>query len=265
MTDAATNPALPPPCPAEAADWARPFALRQLELLGELAELGLYVARAVERQASGRAEPAGGPVFQGDPALAYARVSRAVRLTLMLQARLIEDLKAQDAGAATARTEAPREPDRVSPEYQRKVRLERIVERLAEAEHPDGDDEVSDLVTEAGERLDDEDLYGDLMDRPLSELVARLCQDLGLEPDWAELAGELWAVREIDSGHVGWPLAGRRVLPRKAGEVSAQLTEGAFHSDTGRPSPYAGLSEQQTLQRALADLDAAASPLPNSA
>jgi hypothetical protein len=258
MSDAPTRPAVipanaeTPPCPADAADWARPFALRQLEMLGELAELGLDVARAVERQASGRAEPpvVAGPIFRGDIALAYARVSRAVRLTLMLQAKLIEDLKAQDAGADQARTDARPAPDGVAAERQRKARIERIVERLAEAEYPDDDDAVADLMTEAGERLDDEDLYGDLMHRPLSELVARLCKDLGLEPRWAELAEELWAVREVESGQVGWPLARREAdTPSPAG---------------GGGSSYAGLSEKQTLERALADLDAAFPPLPNS-
>jgi len=267
-TPAAVTPAKAGASPADAPDWARPYALRQLELLGELAELGLDVARAVERQASGRAEaPAApvvqGPIFKGDFALAYARVSRAVRLTLMLQARLIEELKAADAGRAPARAEAAADSVRSSPEDQRKARVERIVERLAEAEYPDDEDQVSDLLREAAERLDDEDLFGDLMDRPLSELVARLCQQLDLEPRWAELAQELWAVREVASGQPGWPLAA--YLPREAGGGGPPVAERGVEGESGRAGGlYAGLSEHQRLQRGRAQLDAATAILPNS-
>ncbi len=232
--------------------WARPLLDRQLHLLGELAEIGLDVARAIERQASGqdagRLEAPEAPIFQGDLALAYSRVSRAVRLTLMLQARLIEALKAADKSGGEARAaaeaEAEKDQERRDPAYQRKVRVEAIVQRVIEAEHPDDEETLDTLINGTGERLDDEDLYGDLLERPVSELVARLCKDLGLHPDWAELAEELWAVREVESGEVGWPLAGlaqARPPPLAGGEAIAEgdwpndheVVERAFGSDTG--------------------------------
>jgi hypothetical protein len=259
MTDAPSTPALPEPCPADEADWARGFAMRRLQILGELAELGLDVARAVERQASGAAEA---PVVQGDVALAYARVSRAVRLTLMLQSKLIEALKTGDAAADQARAEAAQESGRFSPEYQRKMRVERIVERLAEAEHPDAEDLVTDLIHEAGERLDDEDVYGDLMERPLSELVARLCKDLGLEPDWADLAGELWAVREIESGQVGWPLEGlaqTRPPPLAGGRDRSYTIDLDAQRAGGVIPPPPADSERDLLRRSIQTLEAAES------
>ncbi|MDB5459102.1 MAG: hypothetical protein JWO72_843, partial [Caulobacteraceae bacterium] len=55
--------------------------------------------------------------------------------------------------------------------------------------------------------LDDEDLYGDVLARPFSEVVADICRDLGLDPDWSRLAQEPWARAEIDSGQAGGPLA----------------------------------------------------------
>ena len=236
MSDPATLPALPTLAPPDEAHWSHAFALRQLQLLGELAELGLDVARAVERQAGDMhscvsPDPRPALAFQGDPALAYARVSRAVRLTLMLQAKLIDAMKAAETADAAARTQ----PDRFSPEYQRKARVERIVERLAEAEHPDAEDQVTDLLAEAAERLDDEDLYGDLLDRPMSELVARICQDLGLAPDWAGLAQELWAVKEVESGQPGWPLAGL------AGQTRPPPPAGVdIHHEGDRPNHHDG-------------------------
>jgi hypothetical protein len=210
MTDAPTSPAVIPaeagtPCPADAADWARPYALRQLEMLGELAELGLDVARAVERQAREPSAAPDGPLFKGDLALAYARVSRAVRLTLMLQSKLIEDMKAAEkAGAEERKSDEPTN--------RAKIRVDTIVQRISATQHA-GEPEMHEWVLrEAAERLDDEDVFGDLLERPISESVARLCKQLGLEPDWAELAEELWAVREMESGHVGWPL--RNPQPR---------------------------------------------------
>jgi hypothetical protein len=208
MTDAVTPLPAPPPCPADdEAEWTRALARRQLELLGELAEIGLEIARAVERQAQ---EPAAAP---GDAPLAYSRVSRAVRLTLMLQSKLIEALTAsdKDAGAAraAAEAEAAKTREMQDPAYQMKARIEAIVARVAGRRLRRDGQAVERVLRESAERLDDEDLYGDLLERPVSELVARLCKDLGLDPDWAELAEELWAVREVESGHIGWPLAAR--------------------------------------------------------
>jgi hypothetical protein len=216
---------------------------RQVQLLGELAELGLDIARAIARQASGQSVEA---VVEGDVALAYARVSRAVRLTLMLQAKLIEEFQAAADEAAEVKA-------RLAPAYRAKARVEAIVERVAESAHDE--DTVDRLISEAAERLDDEDLYGDLLERPLSELVARICKDLGLEPDWAELAGELWAVREVRSGEVGWPLAG----PRLSATSPAYSGRGGPFADPGKQP-----GEERMVERARGELDFSASPIRNS-
>jgi hypothetical protein len=167
---------------------SRAMLERQLEVLGRLAEVGLQVALAAERQA--QADPDAAALQS--IALAYSRVSRAVRLTLTLQAKLAKEL--QDA----AETEAE-EAQVLEPAYRRKFRVERIVERLIKAEH-DNDEDIDRLTGEAGERLDDEDLYGDILSKPLGEIVALICKDLGLNPDWAKLAEQHWARAEIESG-----------------------------------------------------------------
>jgi len=223
---------------------------RQRQILGELAEIGLDVARAVGRQAQAHGAAADAPV---DPApgpapapvdalaLAYARVSRAVRLTLMLQSQLIED------EAAQARAEAKATANAAPPTAEdiKKARIERIVERLVTAEHRHDVDLADELTAEAAERLDDEDVYGDLMRRPISEIVARLCRDLDLSPDWTRLAQELWAKAEIASGDVGAPLA-RLPLPLDgvleiACDFDGQARSGgdgpAAARPTGRPHP----------------------------
>jgi hypothetical protein len=155
--------------------------------LGELAEIGLEVAREIGRQA--KAEPDAAALQH--IAMTYNRVSRAVRLTLMLQTQVLKERG--EAAEAEAEQAEVREPL-----YRRKFRVERIVERLIKAEHDDEDD-IDRLAVEAGERLDDEDLYGDILDKPIGELVALICKDLGLNPDWTKLAEQAWAKAEMGS------------------------------------------------------------------
>ena len=66
---------------------------------------------------------------------------------------------------------------------------------------------LRDACTEARERLADEDLYGDLSTAPLSEIVERICRDVGLSPNWARLAEEHWAQAELSAGEAVPPLA----------------------------------------------------------
>jgi hypothetical protein len=197
-------------------------------MLGRLAEAGLNVALAIERQAMAAAdegpEPAasGAPTFQvvqGDLALAYGRAARAVRLTLALQARLIKDLQALDEGEV--REQAQQGCERQKRQDARKARVERIVERVIKAEITD-EDEIYRLTQQTYERLDDEGVYGDLLARPVSEIIARICRDLGLSPDWSRLAQEAWAQEEIDSGAAAAPLMTLRWVdlpPEAAGAV----------------------------------------------
>ncbi len=189
--------------------WARGVIQRQVALQEELAEAGLRLALAIE-QAATQAVAEHRPVDK-DAALAFSRVSRAVRMAGLLQSKLIKDMdEARSRGlefAAKAREAADAEAEDArlfEPAYRHKFRVERIVERLIEAEHDD-EDEVDRLAIETGERLDDEDLYGDVLNRPIGELVALICKDLGLNPDWSSLAQQAWAREEIESRAEGSP------------------------------------------------------------
>jgi hypothetical protein len=78
-------------------DWARALPERQLAVLGRLAEDGLEIAQAIKRQAVQADDPTPtAKVVRGDVTVAYARVARAVRLTLMLQAKVIEAIQRLD-------------------------------------------------------------------------------------------------------------------------------------------------------------------------
>ena len=167
---------------------------RQLAMLDALAAAGVQAAREVGRQAEAQQTPA------AEISLAYARVSRAVRLAILLQSQLVEALDTREARLRKAVEDAEDGQAEV-----RKGRVGRIVERLAVKAHPADAPEVDRLVREADERLDDMDLYGDLLERPMSEIVARICKDLDLDPDWTALAEELWAREEIAGDDVGAP------------------------------------------------------------
>ena len=189
-----TEPATPSPVPDDAPtalDRARALIEPQLRLLGRLSEIGLDAAEAIGRQARGEATAA-----EGDLSLAYARVSRAVRLTVTLQSKLIEALAALEAGIVPGlKAAAARDADPI---------LNADAEPVAEAEH-ETVREHDGREREAGDRFDDIDLV-DLLDRPASEIVARIAADLGLPPSWSRMAEEAWAEAERTESDPGAPL-----------------------------------------------------------
>ena len=123
------------------------------------------------------------------------------------------------------------------------MRVARIVRRAIEDEHDD-QEQVERLAAEAAERLEQE-RYGDILTRPIGEVIAAICKDLGLHPDWAKLAVECWAREEINSGNVGEPFEGFAApspLPLDGGEVGSGGDGPAAMRPTGQPPPFDGSS-----------------------
>lgn len=87
----------------------------------------------------------------------------------------------------------------------RQRQVGRIVEWAAGEAMPQDRQGAEHLAREACDRLDDDDIYGDLLSRPVGELVAMVCKDLGIEVDWEALSDEAWALAEIESGAAGSP------------------------------------------------------------
>jgi len=207
------------PCAAAidstAPGWSRPLVERQLAVLGRLAEAGLNIALAIEGRATAAADEAAPPVLD-DIALAYDRVARAVRRTIALQSERIAHLESPDT-PSPARNEAATE---------RKATVGHIVRRLANKQHrPEFTDRIG---REARDWLDDENIYGDILAHPVSEIIDWICRDLGLSPDWVRLAQEAWAQEELQSDAVGYPLKGHEGLaplavgraPRTSGKAA---------------------------------------------
>jgi hypothetical protein len=168
----------PPPAPARA------LIEGQMAMLSRLAAIGMEIAEACGREA--KAAPNAGEARA--VGLVFARVARAVRMTIALQSRLMKDLAALDRAddmAERART------------ARRRIRLSRLVEDAARtavaakraaghqywADEDAVEDEIEQLSCEAYERLvdaEDDDLSGG----PFEEVVAGIAKDLGLSPDW---------------------------------------------------------------------------------
>jgi hypothetical protein len=158
--------AAPPAPEAPAAEAA--LAARQAAALGATVEIGLQLARALcDQVASG----APGPFRQTDPALAYSRIARAIRLTVALEARLEAERAQGMTYAAPAR--APEPVERAEDETAEAVEIE------AEPEERPERPERETLRESLREDLED----AALLRRPNAEVYAQVCRDLGLTPE----------------------------------------------------------------------------------
>ncbi len=207
MSECAPNPQGPPPSDDATPDPSVLRAERRLCLLAELAEIGMELARALKppvpadgaavEAPDGAAATDRGRGKSRDPADAFAGLSRAIRLTLALEARTDEELRDLKSGVvreradARARTaedaKAAADNDRAA----RKARVRELVMTVADAEIEDVCD-YDDLSEALDERLTEDEAYCDLNAQPLREIVERLCKDLVLTPDWSRWTGEGW-------------------------------------------------------------------------
>ena len=171
---------------------------RHSAILAELSELGLSSARDLHQQQLAAETPERKAML----ASALHRVSRSIRQTLALEARLVrdarradlEDRQLADKAAAAGKT-------------RRRDQVKAAVERLIWMEHEKESDDADHLVECLGERLDEEVLHDDFDAEPLEVHIASLCAALGL-PD-----------------------------PPPQGEVSAKPTEGVAAHAPQPPRP----------------------------
>lgn len=170
--------------PSSPEDPVEARALRRLVLLEELAEIGVEIARALRPGVAPEE-----PTARRDPAAAFAQVSRAIRLTLNLEAKTEAELNDWRAGgdrrskAQQARVEALGEA--------RKEQARRSVVSVITDESRD-DVEFDNLWEALEERLEQDEGYDECGHRPLRETVERLCADLGLTPDWEQWGEDGW-------------------------------------------------------------------------
>ncbi len=162
-------------------------------MLQELAQIGMRLARLVEANAEAKvAEDPAGDLGRVDQA--FARISRSIRQTLALKTKLAE------LAAQRGRAEAP-EADAARLHW-RKAKLARAVTETIKAEFCARDAEY--LLTDLHERLEDPDIALDLACCSMGEMVASVCDDLGIG-----ISREVWERK-------GWYLTENWRLREKA-------------------------------------------------
>ena len=135
--------------PEGALDWARPLYAVQITDMSELAQMGMELAREVRTG------------VEADPVQTvqiFAKVSRSVRLTYMLQAKLIKDLEDRDKGLIVPEAK---------PEPQRRTIQRVIVEPVWDEDGNLLEPRIVDPseIAEARERRDRERLDREALDR----------------------------------------------------------------------------------------------------
>jgi hypothetical protein len=157
---------------------------RDMEMVRELAALGMEMARAVQGQVMERI--ADGHEPSGDPGLVFSRISKTVRQAIALKRKIAEEADArehrtaeqqaahlaQQAGRAAAAKRSMVE--------HRRERVQRGVERLIEQSASDSDYE--NLLEDLYDRLDDYQADGELARATVDEMIARIAGELGYVP-----------------------------------------------------------------------------------
>jgi uncharacterized protein YpuA (DUF1002 family) len=201
-------------CCSDAAIAAR--MAQQFAVLATLTRIGMKVADVVERAVDAtiaapmEAEPAQQAEQAERLATAYSRVARAVRVNLTTENQITRDHEKREA-----RERAEREGRcTLSPAVRRnrlKSMVERVMDQVIDREiPPDDQDEIRDTLQDC---LDDFDEDPNLTDRSVGALVASICNDLYLDPDWSWWQDERWAVKEIRDKPPGSPYADWRREP----------------------------------------------------
>ena len=193
------------PSNCQPSDSAEARTARHLSGLAELGEIGMELARLVRRQAAEQAAANPDGAVDESLGLVFARIARAVRQTFALEARLAEERQMAQAATAARRVE------------RRKTQVRTAVERVLDAEADES--EAENLVYDLTERLESDYEDADFTDRPIGELVARICRDLGVTPDWSLWQDEDWAI-EARGAAASLPGEVEREEGREEGDAS---------------------------------------------
>ena len=153
-----------------AADRSADDAAYYRGVLHELIDMGADLARLVHRQVIARADAAeagggAGHSVVDEPFIAFERIVRTVRRTVLLAKRLDEVPVVKGVVTGVARAAARRRIIRA---------VEDTIQRSAE------EDEAERLESEFMDRLDAPDIEDEIGSRPVQEIIDDICRDLGL-------------------------------------------------------------------------------------
>jgi hypothetical protein len=202
-------------------------AERRLLMLELLAEIGMALARDLSRRV-GEGLEADEPLDGGAVALEFSRISRAVRQTIALEARLDQDREALAKMFADERAarEKARE-DRIEGRRRTvKIAVQNAISRASE-----NYSQALSLNKILCERLEDPREDDDFADLPVSTLVARICADLDLTPDWDLWKNTDWAADEWRAAEPGSPYA---PMPQERPNSAAAVEQPQNENDAVR-------------------------------
>jgi hypothetical protein len=151
---------------------------RELDMLREMAELGMQMARAAAARALDP-DSQTAPDFARDPTLAFARATCAVRQAIALETRI----------AAAELAPARAQPAPASAHDPRRPALRQALYKLADAEPERA--ARAQLRRHIDERIEHELLADPGADLPPGDVFAAICDDLGLHLDPSALPDEL--------------------------------------------------------------------------
>jgi hypothetical protein len=187
---------------------------RQARMLKRLAEIVLACAENLEERSAAEASVAKTIAAQAatgvisaaeagdlmtksgkradDIARSLTNVSKALRLTLLLDSKLAEERMAREQAAPleAAKRRAALAEDR---HHRQREEVRRVMAEAIRAEAGD-QAELNRRKRELRERLEQDDIKLIIGKRSTEEIVARICRDLGIEPDWRRWHNEAWMI-----------------------------------------------------------------------
>jgi hypothetical protein len=147
---------------------------RHLRILTELAEIGMELVQHVRLQVLEEVVPPG-----VDPVLAFARLAKAVRQTVALEAKVAAG--GFDTPRLVARGAAKPEGPWRSWDSGSKAKVrQKVEEAIASGAEPE---DAENLLCDLNERLDDPEYGDEMSDRPIGLIVSLICSALGVEVD----------------------------------------------------------------------------------
>ena len=204
-----------------------PRAAWRAEVLKELVEAGMDMVRDMRAVAS---EPDG-----PDLSLRFGRVAKAVRMTLALDAKLCDE-----AGVAAEERAKARRDERKASIRRRKLDVHNTVRSCIEMDVAEGEQRRGMFPDELAQEIDHDDLLEeDYLTKPVSEIVAMICELLDVAVDFNTFRFEDWAKEELSTRPPGSafakgvppPLdrqAWRNRPPHPGGELFASTKESPF-------------------------------------